>query len=82
MYVKYLMAGFLGVFAVSMMVQFCAYLLESVADYRGDPGSRLHAHDEENTTRVGDRVEIMETRPMSRTKTWRIVRVVREGNRD
>ena len=47
MYVKYLMAGFLGVFGVSMMIQFCAYLLESVADYRGDPGSRLHAHDEE-----------------------------------
>ena len=47
MYVKYLMAGFLGVFAVSMMIQFCAYLLESVADYRGDPGSRLHSHDDE-----------------------------------
>ncbi len=47
MYVKYLMAGFLGVFAVSMMVQFCAYLLESVADYRGDPGSRLQSNDDE-----------------------------------
>jgi len=45
-YVKYLMAGFLGVFGVSMMIQFCAYLLESVADWRGDPGSRLHGHDE------------------------------------
>ncbi len=47
MYVKYLMAGFLGVFAVSMMVQFCAYLMESVADWRGDPGSRLHSQDDE-----------------------------------
>lgn len=47
LYVKYLMAGFLGVFAVSMLVQFCAYLLDSVADWRGDPGSRLHAHDGE-----------------------------------
>jgi TRAP-type mannitol/chloroaromatic compound transport system permease small subunit len=45
LYVKYLMAGFLGVFAVSMMVQFCGYLLESVADWRGDPGSHLHDHD-------------------------------------
>lgn len=44
MYVKYLMAGFLGVFAVSMMVQFCAYLMESVADWRGDPGSRQQSH--------------------------------------
>ncbi|HET7410682.1 MAG TPA: TRAP transporter small permease subunit [Paracoccaceae bacterium] len=47
LYVKYLMAGFLAVFAVSMVVQFCAYLLESVADWRGDPGSRLRAHDDE-----------------------------------
>ena len=47
MFVKYLMAGFLGVFAVSMMIAFCAQLLEGVADWRGDPGSRLHEHDDE-----------------------------------
>jgi TRAP-type mannitol/chloroaromatic compound transport system permease small subunit len=47
MYVKYMMAGFLGVFAVSMMVQFCAQLLDGVADQRGDPGSRLHDKDDE-----------------------------------
>lgn len=47
MFVKYLMAGFLGIFAVTMMIQFCAYLLESVADWRGEEGSRLHAHDGE-----------------------------------
>ncbi len=40
MYVKYMMAGFLGMFAVSMMIQFCASLLESVADWRGEPGKR------------------------------------------
>lgn len=40
MYVKYLLAGFLGVFAASMMIQFAAYVLEGVADYRGDPGKR------------------------------------------
>jgi len=38
MYVKYMMAGFLGVFAISMMIQFIAYLLDAVADYREDPG--------------------------------------------
>lgn len=38
MYVKYLMAGFLAVFGVTMMLQFSAYLLESWADWRGDPG--------------------------------------------
>ena len=32
-----LMAGFLAVFAISMMIQFASYLLESVADYRGEP---------------------------------------------
>ncbi|MFK7943694.1 MAG: TRAP transporter small permease subunit [Paracoccaceae bacterium] len=47
MYVKYLMAGFLGVFAVTMMLQFSAYLLESVADWRGEEGSKLHRHDDE-----------------------------------
>jgi len=40
MYIKYLMAGFLAVFAVSMAVQFTAYFLEGVADYRGDAGKR------------------------------------------
>jgi TRAP-type mannitol/chloroaromatic compound transport system permease small subunit len=40
MYVKYLMAGFLGIFAVTMCIQFSSYLLESLADYRGDPGAR------------------------------------------
>ncbi len=40
MYVKYWMAGFLGIFAVSMLLQFSGYFLEGVADYRGDPGKR------------------------------------------
>ena len=40
MYVKYLMAGFLGVFGISMMIQFVSYLFESVADLRGEPGGR------------------------------------------
>jgi len=40
MYVKYLMAGFLGTFAVTMMIQFAAYLMESVADFREEPGHR------------------------------------------
>ncbi len=38
-----------------------------------------HAHDEANTTHVGDIVEIMETRPLSKLKRWRIVRIVRPG---
>jgi TRAP-type mannitol/chloroaromatic compound transport system permease small subunit len=40
MYIKYLMAAFLAVFAVSMAIQFAGYFLDSVADYRGDGGKR------------------------------------------
>ena len=36
----------------------------------------VHAHDEKNETKVGDKVEIMETRPLSRLKRWRVVTVV------
>ena len=35
-----------------------------------------HVHDEKNESRAGDTVEIMETRPLSKTKSWRLVRVV------
>src|SRR5947209_7076472 len=38
-----------------------------------------HVHDEENQSRAGDTVEIMETRPLSKTKCWRLVRVVTKG---
>jgi small subunit ribosomal protein S17 len=36
----------------------------------------LHVHDEKNATHVGDKVEVMETRPLSKLKRWRIVRVL------
>lgn len=35
-----------------------------------------HVHDENNDSRLGDTVEIMETRPLSKTKCWRLLRVV------
>jgi len=37
---------------------------------------RLKAHDEANDTKVGDRVKVMETRPLSKGKRWRIVEVL------
>lgn len=37
------------------------------------------AHDEDNTCNTGDTVEIVETRPLSKTKNWRVVRVVTKG---
>ena len=36
----------------------------------------VHVHDEKNETKVGDKVEIMETRPLSRLKRWRIVTII------
>jgi len=36
----------------------------------------VHAHDEKNETKMGDKIEIMETRPISRLKRWRVIRVV------
>jgi small subunit ribosomal protein S17 len=38
--------------------------------------TKLHAHDETNAVNEGDTVEISETRPLSRTKTWSVTRVV------
>ncbi len=40
---------------------------------------KVHAHDEANECGVGDRVEIMETRPLSKTKRWRLVRIIEKA---
>ena len=37
--------------------------------------SKLYAHDEQGAARVGDRVEVVETRPVSRLKRWRLLKV-------
>jgi len=37
---------------------------------------RLYTHDEENAANVGDRVRVMETRPLSKTKRWRLVEIL------
>ena len=38
--------------------------------------TKLKAHDEENICQVGDRVKVMETRPLSRHKRWRLVEII------
>ena len=38
--------------------------------------TRFHAHDEKNEASIGDVVRIMETRPLSKTKRWRLVEIV------
>ena len=41
--------------------------------------TKFHAHDEKNECTVGDTVRIMETRPLSKTKRWRLVEVVEKA---
>ncbi len=38
--------------------------------------TKFYAHDQENTCNVGDTVRIMETRPLSKTKCWRLVEII------
>ena len=38
--------------------------------------NKLHCHDEENACRIGDTVQVEECRPLSKTKTWKLLRVV------
>jgi len=42
--------------------------------------TKLYAHDEKNEAKVGDHVRIEETRPLSKTKRWRLVEVVAKGS--
>ena len=44
--------------------------------------TKLHVHDENNESRAGDKVEIVECRPMSKTKAWNLVRVVERATAD
>lgn len=48
MYVKYMMAAFLGIFAISMMIQFVSQLFDSVADARSEPGG----HEDHHTSHI------------------------------
>jgi small subunit ribosomal protein S17 len=40
---------------------------------------KVHAHDENNECGIGDKVEIMETRPLSKTKRWRVVEIIEKA---
>ncbi len=44
--------------------------------------TRLQAHDEKNEANCGDTVEIVECRPLSKTKSWRLARIVRKSVQD
>ena len=40
---------------------------------------KVHAHDENNICGIGDKVKIMETRPLSKTKRWRVVEIIEKA---
>ena len=40
----------------------------------------LKAHDEENACQIGDKVKVMETRPLSKDKRWRVVEIMEKAN--
>ena len=40
---------------------------------------KVHAHDEDNACGIGDKVKIMETRPLSKTKRWRVVEIIEKA---
>jgi len=41
--------------------------------------SKLYAHDEKNQCQIGDKVKVMETRPLSKLKRWRVVEVLKKA---
>jgi len=44
--------------------------------------SKFKAHDEQNVCKIGDRVRMVETRPISKDKHWRVVEVIQKGRAD
>ena len=40
---------------------------------------KIHAHDEQNVCGIGDKVSVMETRPLSKTKRWRFVEIIEKA---
>lgn len=41
--------------------------------------SKFHAHDEKNACQLGDKVKIVESRPISKTKRWRVAQIIEKG---
>lgn len=44
--------------------------------------TKVHAHDEENSCRVGDTVRVQECRPISKTKSWRLVEIIERAEQE
>ncbi len=62
--------------AKSVVVRFERRIEDALYGKQGVRTKKVVAHDEENAAKVGDLVRIMETRPMSKTKRWRVIEIV------
>jgi small subunit ribosomal protein S17 len=62
--------------AKSVVVSFARLVTHELYGKQSTRTKQVVAHDEANTAKVGDRVRIMETRPLSKTKRWRVVEIV------
>lgn len=57
-----------------------SYVLHKVFKKRVRKTSRFQFHDENNETKLGDVVEVMETRPLSKTKRYRLVKIIKKND--
>ena len=60
----------------SVVVTFERRIEDALYGKQATRTKKVVAHDEENAAKVGDTVRIMETRPMSKTKRWRVIEIV------
>lgn len=63
----------------TIVVAIEAMILHPIYKKRVKRTTKFKAHDENNVAKVGDKVKIMETRPLSKDKNWRLVEVLEEA---
>jgi len=63
----------------TVVVEISRLVRHEAYDKRVRRKTRVKAHDEQNACREGDKVRLMETRPLSKTKRWRVVGVVEKA---
>jgi len=60
----------------SVVVEVVRYKMDSMYKKYVKVRKRYHAHDEKNEYKIGDRVEIIEHRPVSKSKRWKVVKLI------
>lgn len=63
----------------TIVVNVVRYVSHPLYNKKVKTSKKYKAHDEENTCGIGDRVRIMETRPLSKDKRWRLVEVIQRA---